>query len=316
MESRRAPTPNAPHPSGAARLFLRWARQTTRRLWDDSPEWYRAAAVVIAGIFVALVVLFAGLTALGLSRDTATAWGALFVAGTTLATFFLGRLAQELERRDQRAEARVDLAIALYAEISSNLRQQRRALTAASVKKKIAAELDEPQPPAGTDAATPGAAAKADTSDPIFAQAVEHYDRIPHDCIFEVVRYYNLNGMLNTSGDAVSAGALKGLSLGKKAQLLAGYYDLAQATDGAGMAALAKLRRFVEAPEGPRRLVSLPPVEPPDFEFKVTDFAALTIALADTPPDRAESAAATPMARDPSVPGSPAATTDPPRSGE
>ncbi|MBS7539485.1 hypothetical protein [Ancylobacter lacus] len=312
MAAPRPPTPDDPR-QGTVPSFLRWARRTTRRLWDDSPEWYRAAAVVIAGLFLALVVLFALLTALGLSRDTATAWGALFVAGTTLATFFLGRLAQELERRDQRAEARIDLAIALYAEISSNLRQQRRALTAASVRKKIAAEFEEPQPPADTDAAPPGPAAKADTSDPIFAQAVEHYDRIPHDRIFDVVRYYNLNGMLNTSGDAVGAGALKGLSKGKKAQLLAGYYELANATDSAGMAALARLRQFVEAPEGPRRAVWLPPLEAPAFEFRVTDFAALTVALADTPPDSATTAR---TATGSPAPESAAATTDPPRSGE
>lgn len=181
------------------------------------------------------------------ARDAATAWGAVITAGMTMAMFLVGRMVQELERQFQRNEARVDLAVALYAEIASNLARQRRVITAEAIDKKLVSEFGAARPAAlsqGTTAEKPGAT--ADESDPIFLRAVENYERVPQPCIFAVVRYYNLNGMLNTAIASVSQRALAGMERDQKKQTLVEFYRLADETDEAASLALTTLRGFIE----------------------------------------------------------------------
>lgn len=179
------------------------------------------------------------------ARDAATAWGAVIAAGMTMAMFLVGRMVQELERQFQRNEARVDLAVALYAEIASNLSRQRRVITAQAIDKKLISEFGSARsaPATGASAEKPGAT--ADESDPIFVRAVENYERVPQPCIFAVVRYYNLNGMLNTAIAAVSQRALAGMEMDQKKQTLVEFYRLADETDEAATGALGTLKGFI-----------------------------------------------------------------------
>ncbi len=181
------------------------------------------------------------------ARDAATAWGAVITAGMTMAMFLVGRMVQELERQFQRNEARVDLAVALYAEIASNLARQRRVITAEAIDKKLVSEFSTARAAAASQGATtekPGAT--ADESDPIFLRAVENYERVPQPCIFAVVRYYNLNGMLNTAIASVSQRALAGMERDQKKQTLVEFYRLADETDEAASLALTTLKSFIE----------------------------------------------------------------------
>ncbi|HSI42364.1 MAG TPA: hypothetical protein VLA00_17595 [Xanthobacteraceae bacterium] len=272
------PAPAPPNAKNRARDVLDAAIASVGRLWAGSPEWYQAAAFAMAVLFINMVILFALLTLAGVTQEAPTAWGALFVAGTTLATFFVGRLAQELERRDQRNEARTDLAIALYAEIWSNLQQQRRVLTLDSIDRKIESELGMPKVPraaAVTALSEAKAGATADSSDPIFSEAMKHYERIPHECMLAVVLYYNLNGMLNQSTGAIAEKTLSGLRPDQKAQTLVGYYELANKTDTSAMWALRKLHGFIGSPKN----AILPGVGLSPFKFHKRRYRLLTEAL-------------------------------------
>ncbi len=228
------------------------------------PRWYQlalqaAATAVLVGIWIGAVLIEEKIV----DKETATFWAGLLVAAVSLVSFLLSRFADEMVRRETKLDAEIRLALALFAEISSNLRQQRKAFTEINVITKFEQiwSPDVPPPAARSPlkdiflSGSPSAAAidktaqgvtAVDESQPFFNIAIERYSSIPASAIQEVVEYYNLDSMASQTQKALVGAAYEQLPGYKKAKFLMSYYDLLMRVDSAGLAAITALKHAME----------------------------------------------------------------------
>ncbi len=251
----------------AVLLVVAWRSATRRSAAQGLPTWYRTALWVIFGIFALGILAIALLVAAGIDLGRNSVFWAGFVAAMVgLASLMIGRFADVMTRRNDDLLGQLRLALALYAEIHSNLRQTRAVTTLDLAAKRLQLEArgegSSAEPPAPAPSGAP-AAAETDVTQPFFDRATEHYDKIPSHCIVAVVEYYNLNGMIETSLEGLRREAIGHMTLARRFMYLHAHFALVSRTDVAGTLALRQLRDEIDDMVG---LLDLKPIDFPDFE--------------------------------------------------
>lgn len=214
-----------------------------------------ALAIILAFTLLALILILAANGVI--NEGNAASFAAAVAAVVAVFGLAFKLITDELIRQQSEMRARLSLAIALHAEISSNLDQQRRTLDAADVAALIERKLVSPvsTEPSSTPDGEEHSAGLADFTDPIFAKAIERYDLVPETAIHAVIDYYNLNQMLNTLVGLVSSRKFLDLKVDQRATVLKSYFVLADRTDAKACEALAKLASYVngiQQSDGPK----------------------------------------------------------------
>lgn len=219
------------------------------RSQDNASAPHVTASAVAFVLAIALLAVIIVLAVNGvIDQGSGSSFAAVVAAFAAVFTLAFKLVTDELVRRQSEVRARLALAIALHAEISSNLEQQRKSLNPADVSKLISRKLSPEHKASTFDAksSSESSGGLADLTDPIFAKAIERYDLIPEAAIHSVIDYYNLNGMLNNLVVFVSSNAFLDLNREQRQTVLRSYLELADRTDETACKALNNLRAYID----------------------------------------------------------------------